>query len=117
MSDLEAAISFYRLLGFDFADGEADDHAEAALGHGLRLMLDTEESVKSFSDWTAPTGSHRVAMALLCDTPVEVDDLHAAVVSAGFRSQLDPFDAPWGQRYCTLLDPDGNAVDIFSNAT
>jgi uncharacterized glyoxalase superfamily protein PhnB len=25
-----------------------------------------------------------------------------------------PFDAFWGQRYATVLDPDGNTVDLFA---
>ncbi|MGB5655838.1 MAG: glyoxalase, partial [Acidimicrobiia bacterium] len=25
-----------------------------------------------------------------------------------------PFDAFWGQRYATVLDPDGNGVDLFA---
>src|SRR6266487_2250142 len=27
---------------------------------------------------------------------------------------LEPYDAPWGQRYATILDPDGNMVDLFA---
>ncbi|MFL6036949.1 MAG: glyoxalase, partial [Gaiellaceae bacterium] len=26
----------------------------------------------------------------------------------------EPFDAFWGQRYATVVDPDGNAVDLFA---
>ena len=26
----------------------------------------------------------------------------------------EPFDAFWGQRYATVRDPDGNAVDLFA---
>lgn len=29
-------------------------------------------------------------------------------------SDVVPFDAPWGQRYATVLDPDGNGVDLFA---
>ena len=25
----------------------------------------------------------------------------------------EPFDAPWGQRYATVVDPDGYRVDLF----
>jgi uncharacterized glyoxalase superfamily protein PhnB len=27
---------------------------------------------------------------------------------------LAPWDAFWGQRYATVLDPDGNSVDLFA---
>ena len=109
------AIDFYRKLGLQFPLGsESEDHAEADGPGGLRIMLDTEESVKSFSSWEAPSGSHRVALAFLCDSPAEVDRLHLELTVDGARSHLAPFDAPWGQRYATILDPSGNAVDLFA---
>lgn len=40
--------------------------------------------------------------------------MHDAVALAGFHSHVAPFDAPWGQRYATVLDPDGNHVDLFA---
>jgi hypothetical protein len=33
---------------------------------------------------------------------------------APYASIHDPFDAFWGQRYATVRDPDGNAVDLFT---
>ena len=109
------AIDFYQKLGLQFTmGGPADDHVEASGPGGLRIMFDTEESVKSFSKWEAPTGSHRVALAFLCENPAEVDRLHLELTAAGAKSHLAPFDAPWGQRYATVLDPAGNAVDLFA---
>ncbi len=35
-------------------------------------------------------------------------------MGAGYKSELTPFDAPWGQRYAVVLDPDGNGVDLFA---
>jgi xanthine dehydrogenase YagR molybdenum-binding subunit len=29
-------------------------------------------------------------------------------------TQAEPYDAPWGQRYATILDPDSNMVDLFA---
>ena len=49
-----------------------------------------------------------------CDSPHGVDDMHSKVVGAGFLSKDEPYDAFWGQRYATVLDPDGNAVDLFA---
>jgi uncharacterized glyoxalase superfamily protein PhnB len=45
----------------------------------------------------------------------ELDRLHAELTAAGYRSDGDPFDAFWGQRYATVLDPDGNPVDLFAS--
>jgi len=32
---------------------------------------------------------------------------HSKLVGAGRQSHVAPFDAFWGQRYATVLDPDG----------
>jgi uncharacterized glyoxalase superfamily protein PhnB len=115
VSHMGNAMNFYRKLGLEFmTGGEDDDHAEASGPGGLRIMFDTEESVKSFSSWEAPSGGHRVALAFLCESPAEVDRLHLELTVAGAGSHLAPFDAPWGQRYATVLDPSGNAVDLFA---
>jgi uncharacterized glyoxalase superfamily protein PhnB len=114
VSHMGNAMDLYRRLGLEFgADPEAA-HAEATGPGGLRIMLDTEESVKSFSRWQRPTGSHRVALAFLCDSPADVDRLHGELTVAGASSHLPPFDAPWGQRYATVLDGDGNGIDLFA---
>ncbi len=115
VSDMTRAIDFYRRLGLEFEEGGADwVHAEAAGPGGLRVMLDTEASVASFSDWQPPTGGDpRTALAFLCDDSGEVDRIYEELVGAGGRGHLPPFDAPWGQRYASVRDRDGNAVDLF----
>ena len=115
VSDLQTAAAFYGKLGLDFGTVDsADGHAEATGPGGIRVMLDTEASVQSFSAWVAPTGSYRVALAFLCEAPAEVDRLFAELTAAGGTAHLRPFDAPWRQRYATVLDDDGNAVDLFA---
>jgi len=116
VADMARSLAFYRTLGLDLP-GEADgeDHAEAALPGGLRLMWDTEESVRSFDpSWTAPSGSPRVGLAFLCADAAEVDRVYAELTVAGAASVREPWDAVWGQRYATVGDPDRNAVDLFA---
>jgi catechol 2,3-dioxygenase-like lactoylglutathione lyase family enzyme len=111
--DLGASIRFYGLLGVKFPapDGE---HVEATLPNGLRLMLDTLELIKKLDpEWTAPKG-HRMNLAFLCASPLEVDAVHAKVIAAGHASKTAPWDAFWGQRYAQVVDPDGNVVDLFA---
>ena len=55
-----------------------------------------------------------MGLAFLCSDPAEVDSIHARLVAAGHPSHVEPFDAFWGQRYATVLDPDGNPVDLFA---
>lgn len=115
-NDLAASLAFYRLLGLDIPEGaESEPHVEVTLPNGLRIAWDPVSTITSFdASWTAPTGSPRVALAFLCDSPAEVDQMHERVVAAGFHSHLAPWDAFWGQRYATVHDPDGNAVDLFA---
>ena len=54
------------------------------------------------------------SLELDCGDPATVDATHDELVAAGSRSHLAPWDAFWGQRYATVLDPDGNAVDLFA---
>jgi uncharacterized glyoxalase superfamily protein PhnB len=111
-ADLDRARAFYGLLGVEVAAG--DDHVEAKLPSGLRLMFDTEDVMRSFrSDWTRATGN-TVSLAFECGSPAEVDEVYARVVAAGFHSEKEPWDAFWGQRYAQLLDPDGTPVDLFA---
>ncbi|MFG2028921.1 VOC family protein [Streptomyces sp. NPDC048825] len=115
-SDMAASVAFYRRLGLSFPEGsEKQPHAEAPLPGGLRLMLDSEETIRSFApEWQPPSGGGRISLALLCESPAEVDSVYEEMVGAGYDSGLKPWDAEWGQRYASLLDPDGNDVGLFA---
>lgn len=118
VSDMAASLAFYRRLGLDIpAEADTAPHAEHTLPSGLRLLWDTEETVRSFDpDWTRPTGGDRVGLAFVCDSPAGVDSLYAGLTEAGYRGHLKPWDAFWGQRYAVVLDPDGNGVSLFADA-
>ena len=111
--DMKQSVRFYRLLGVQVND-PADDHLDAKLPSGIRLMWDTLELIKQLDpDWVEPHG-HRLGLAFECSSPGDVDATHARAVAAGFRSKKDPWDAFWGQRYAQLIDPDDNVVDLFA---
>ena len=115
VADMAATLEFYRMLGLDVPEDLNDEgHVETTLPGGIRLMWDTVEVVRSFSSWSPPSGGHRIGLAFLCDSPAVVDTKHAELIAAGYRSNVDPFDAFWGQRYATVLDPDANPVDLFA---
>ena len=116
VSDMAASLAFYRALGLAVPE-EPDAHVEIPFG-GLRLLLDTEEVLASFDpSFTPTTGSGRVGLALECGSPAEVDAAYDRLVSAGYRGHLAPFDAVWGQRYASVLDPDGVGVDLFAGGS
>lgn len=68
-------------------------------------------------EWTPPDSAGRVALAFGLESPAEVDAMFERLTQAGYQGPLRPYDAPWGQRYATLLDPDGNIVDLFAALT
>ena len=114
VKDLPASLAFYRRLGLDLpAEYDDADHVECDVD-GLRLAWDKVEVIEKFSTYEAPSGGARTVLAFACDNPDEVDSVHAELVGAGYRSHVEPFDAFWGQRYATILDPDDNPVDLFA---
>ena len=42
----------------------------------------------------------------------DVDDMYRTAVSAGLRPSTRPEDAPWGERYFHLSDPDGHELSF-----
>ncbi|MCM3885371.1 VOC family protein [Frankia sp. R82] len=117
VSDLARSLAFYRRLGLDIpAAADTEPHVEVVLPGGLRLLFDTEDTVRSFDPGWAPatSGRGRIGLAFACDSPAEVDVVHDDLVAAGYGSHLAPWDAFWGQRYASVVDPDGNTVDLYA---
>ncbi|WP_424211209.1 VOC family protein [Streptomyces sp. BI20] len=119
VSDMPAALAFYRRLGLDLpAEVDSLPHVESVLPGGLRIGWDTEEVIRSFDPhWEpAPAGSRgeRTGLAFLCDSPAAVDALYAELSEHGGAGRLKPWDAFWGQRYATVADPDGTEISLFA---
>ena len=113
-SDMARSIAFYRLLGLDLPETPGEGHLEAAQANGFRLMLDSEETIRSFRpDWSREPGN-QLGLAFECASPAEVDEVYARVTVAGFHGEKEPWDAFWGQRYAQLQDPDGVPVDLYA---
>jgi uncharacterized glyoxalase superfamily protein PhnB len=115
VADMAKTLDFYRRLGLDFPPGaETERHVEAVVPGGIRLMWDTLAEIQSFdSDFTGNTGGGP-SLAFLCADPAEVDSVYAELVKAGATSTMEPWDAHWGQRYATIKDLDGYALDLFA---
>jgi catechol 2,3-dioxygenase-like lactoylglutathione lyase family enzyme len=114
VTDMAASLAFYRRLGLDFPPGsDQEPHAETQVAGGIRLMWDTHAALQSHDPSYTP-GAPGGGWAFLCADPAEVDSVHADLVAAGHTSENAPWDAPWGQRYAQVQDPDGNIVDLFA---
>jgi catechol 2,3-dioxygenase-like lactoylglutathione lyase family enzyme len=102
VSDMARAVGFYTAVGFEVAYGGADAHftsLEAGPGF-LNLQLDPQH---------APLRSIWGRVILWVD---DVDAAHARVLAAGAEPDADPVDAPWGERYFHVRDPDGHELSF-----
>ncbi len=116
--DMAKALAFYRLLGLDVPDvPDSEPYAEVITPNGYRISWNTLDMTKGLDpDYVEPVG-YRMALAFKCDSPAEVDAVYAKIVAAGYTGHKAPYDAFWGQRYATVIDPDGNPVDLFAPLT
>ncbi len=100
--DMAASTAFYDTIGFALLYGgpEAEFTSYRAGSGFVNLQLDP--------DWQiGPTVWGRVIFWV-----DDVDAVHAKVVGAGLEPQTEPVDAPWGERYFHLRDPDGHELSF-----
>jgi catechol 2,3-dioxygenase-like lactoylglutathione lyase family enzyme len=116
VEDMGRSLAFYRELGLDLPeDGDGQPHVETTLPGGLRLAWDTRETIRSFDpDWQPASGGQQMGLAFRLDSPADVDAAYERLVSLGYEGHKAPWNAPWGQRYALVRDPDGNSTDLFS---
>jgi catechol 2,3-dioxygenase-like lactoylglutathione lyase family enzyme len=114
VADMDRSVAFYRHLGLDF-DPVGADHSEADLGNGVRLMLDGDRSIQTFTTmWERGHGSPRTTLCFQFDSAAQVDAKFGELMQAGYQGFRKPWDAPWGQRYASVIDPDGSGVDLYA---
>ncbi|MCW3845204.1 VOC family protein [Micromonospora yasonensis] len=115
VADIAASIAFYRRLGLVFqVDPNYAEHAACDLPGGLHVMLNEEKfTAMARPGWTRTAGSPPIFLAFQLDTPADVDAKYAELVGAGYAGSREPWDAFWGHRYATVLDPDGNGIDLY----
>ena len=99
--DMARAVAFYHLLDLPVIHGgpEAGFTSLRAGDNYLKLILQPPE--RHWSWWGR--------LILYCD---DVDALHARLVAAGLHPEAAPRDAPWGERYFHIADPDGHEVSL-----
>jgi len=98
--DMARAVAFYAALGFVLKDGgphERFTSFHAGAGY-LNLVAAPE---RTWSWWGR-------AIFYVGD----VDAMHERVIAAGFTPAFAPRDAPWGERYFHLTDPDGHELSF-----
>ena len=100
--DMAKAVAFYRALGFVSLYGGAESpFTSFRVGDGyLNLQL-------------SPGGSSQQAIwGRVVFWVHDVDVMFQRVVDAGFVPLTSPADAPWGERYFHVRDPDGHELSL-----
>jgi catechol 2,3-dioxygenase-like lactoylglutathione lyase family enzyme len=101
-ADMAVAVAFYRHLGFQVVFG-GPETAFTSLRAGpgfLNLQLDRGRSVAS------PIWGRTIFWV------DDVDTAYERALAAGLRPEAPPADAPWGERFFHLRDPDGHEMSF-----
>jgi catechol 2,3-dioxygenase-like lactoylglutathione lyase family enzyme len=99
---MRRAVGFYHSLGFQllYGGGEAAFTSFRAGAGYLNIQLDPAAPARS-SIWG------RVIFWV-----GDVDAMHERALSCGFTPETSPADAPWGERYFHIRDPDGHELSF-----
>ncbi len=112
--DLRRSVTFYELLGFRFPPfGDDEEHVQTDVGSGAQLMIDSAAMMAELLG-EPPRPGNLAAFATRLASPTEVDVVAGRVAAAGHTVVTEPWDAPWGQRYATVADPDGHRIDLYA---
>jgi len=100
--DMATSTAFYDALGFELVVGGADaPFTTYRVGPGfLNIQLDPAH---------APIAAIWGRVIFWVD---DVDAVYALATDAGFAPTTAPADAPWGERYFHLHDPDGHELSF-----
>ena len=101
-ADMGRAVHFYRALGFRLLYGGADaafTSYQAGVGY-LNLQLDRVGSTP------------RPLWGRVVFWVADVDAVYRRARAAGLDVRTEPADAPWGERYFHVHDPDGHELSF-----
>lgn len=99
--DMAHAVAFYQRLGLEVVAGGPDASFTTLAAGQQRLNL-TAEAGRGTPAWWG-----RVILHV-----GDVDASYRAVVERGVEPEFEPRDAPWGERYFHMVDPDGHEISF-----
>lgn len=116
----EKAIEFYKqAFGFELHSEPAKDdqgyiqHAEMKFGEDVVIMFAPEGAYGSLR--TAPVTQGTAPSLVLYVYCKDVDALYHKAIASGAKSTIEPNDSFWGDRFCSLVDPDGHEWMFATN--
>lgn len=100
VTDMARSVGFYTDLGFEIVYGGADGpFTSLSIGSNFVNLQHTGD--------TPGAGWGRVIFHV--DSP---DEIHDTAIASGHTPEFAPSDAPWGERYFHLRDPDGHELSF-----
>lgn len=99
--DMARAVQFYSSLGFALRYGGASASFTSFTAGSGYLNLIAQPAERQWSWWG------RVIFYV-----ADVDALYEQALALGLRPENPPRDAPWGERYFHLTDPDGHEISF-----
>jgi len=98
--DMNKSVQFYVDLGFETVYGGADtEFTSLKIGSNFVNLQHTGK--------VPGTGWGRVIFHV--KSP---DEVYQTATQVGYLSETEPADAPWGERYFHILDPDGHELSF-----
>ena len=99
---MDEAVKFYETLGLAVVYGGAGtDFTTFAVGSGF-------VNLQRVDGWVAPAAVWGRVIFHVDD----VDAVHRRALEAGLDPATEPADAPWGERYFHIQDPDGHELSF-----
>jgi catechol 2,3-dioxygenase-like lactoylglutathione lyase family enzyme len=99
-SDMQRAVAFYDALGFPIKFGGPREAFTSYAFGGSYLNL--------IADARAPVNWWGRVIIYVSD----VDAIYDKALAAGLQPSFAPSDAPWGERYFHITDPDGHELSF-----
>ena len=99
--NMPRAVRFYSALGFDLIHGGADSRFTSFRAGSGYLNLTATPDGRCWAGW---------GRAIFYVT--DVDAMHGRIIAAGYQPDTAPRDAPWGERYFHVTDPDGHELSF-----
>lgn len=99
--DMSRAVAFYRKLHFEMLRG-GPDAAFTTFRLGEQYLNLTAEQPQHAARWWGRAIIH----------VSDVDAVYGQALAEGLKPQAPPRDAPWGERYFHINDPDGHEISF-----
>ena len=119
VSDMDAAIAFYRLLGVEldastdnWPPGSGARHVHTDPQESGDFDVDNVEMARLWGYEALEPGDTVVGFSV--PTRDAVDDKYLQLMAAGYTGRREPYDAFFGARYAIVEDPDGRPIGLMS---